>query len=286
MIWVDGRVVPDDALKVSALDRTFEHGLGLFETFRTWNGLAPLLDRHMARLTRSARELGLPVDSVALPDAVAVAALRQAEQVEDDVVLRVTLTGGVSETGGATLWMRTLPLPPAFRRDGAVVAAGHWRLVRNDPLARHKTLNYWSRRQAFETAQRLGFDEALSMTLGWCVWEGSRTNLFVVQGDTLSTPSTNGPIVPGVMRGLVLERARDLLFHDVREVDGLREPTLEAADEVFLTNSVRGVVPVEKIFPDETVKRLRNRTWPAPGPWTQRLSLHVNDWLQRGGDPP
>ena len=55
MIWVGGRIVPDDALRVSVLDRTFEHGLGLFETLRTWNGRAPLLDRHLARMTRSAR---------------------------------------------------------------------------------------------------------------------------------------------------------------------------------------------------------------------------------------
>ena len=38
MIWFRGEVVPDEALRISVLDRTFEHGLGLFETFRTWNG--------------------------------------------------------------------------------------------------------------------------------------------------------------------------------------------------------------------------------------------------------
>ena len=38
MIWVEGRIVADDALRISVLDRTFEHGLGLFETLRTWNG--------------------------------------------------------------------------------------------------------------------------------------------------------------------------------------------------------------------------------------------------------
>ena len=61
MIWVHGEIVPDDALGISVLDRTFEHGLGLFETFRTWNGHATLLDRHLDRLTRSAHELGLPL---------------------------------------------------------------------------------------------------------------------------------------------------------------------------------------------------------------------------------
>ena len=38
MIWVKGEIVADEALTISALDRTFEHGLGLFETLRTWGG--------------------------------------------------------------------------------------------------------------------------------------------------------------------------------------------------------------------------------------------------------
>ena len=54
MIWVGGRIVPDDALTVSVRDRTFEHGLGLFETLRTWGGRATLLDRHKSRMLRSA----------------------------------------------------------------------------------------------------------------------------------------------------------------------------------------------------------------------------------------
>ena len=69
MIWVRGRIVPDDALAISVLDRTFEHGLGLFETLRTWSGQPTLLPRHLDRLTRSAAELGLPHDREALPDA-------------------------------------------------------------------------------------------------------------------------------------------------------------------------------------------------------------------------
>ncbi len=72
LIWVHGEIVPDDALRISVMDRTFEHGLGLFETFRTWNGHATLLDRHLERLLRSARELGLPLESSQLPDSAAV----------------------------------------------------------------------------------------------------------------------------------------------------------------------------------------------------------------------
>jgi branched-subunit amino acid aminotransferase/4-amino-4-deoxychorismate lyase len=268
MIWVGGKIVPDDALKICVLDRTFEHGLGLFETLRTWDGQAPLLDRHLERMKRSARELGLPLDGVVLPDAEAVSNLLGAEDTTD-LMLRITLSGGLSETGGATLWMRTAPLPLPFRREGAIVDLHASDIDVLDPLSRHKTLNYWPRRRAFERARGLGFDEVLSTVHGR-IWEGSRSNVFLVRRSILWTPSLDGPIVPGIMRALVLELAAGLGW-EVRLTDLLAPDDLANAPEVFLTNSVRGIMPVARVgaFPSK-----------AHGEWTRRLSLLVSDWLK------
>ena len=84
MIWVGGRVVPDDALAVSVLDRTFEHGLGPvrdvpdLERSRDPPGPPSEPPRQLGR------ELGLPLDPAALPDAEAVADLLRANGVEGD----------------------------------------------------------------------------------------------------------------------------------------------------------------------------------------------------------
>ena len=127
LIWVHGEIVPDDALRISVLDRTFEHGLGLFETFRTWNGHATLLDRHLERLLRSAHELGLPLESSQLPDAAAVFQLIEANRASltpgEDVRLRLTLSGGLATTSvsSSVLWMTAGPLPPPIREPGAVI---------------------------------------------------------------------------------------------------------------------------------------------------------------------
>lgn len=80
MIWANGAMLPDDALHVSVLDRTFEHGIGLFETFRTWNDKPTLMSHHLDRMQRSARELGLTVDPAQLPDAQAVIDLIEANR--------------------------------------------------------------------------------------------------------------------------------------------------------------------------------------------------------------
>jgi branched-subunit amino acid aminotransferase/4-amino-4-deoxychorismate lyase len=273
MIWVAGRIVRDRKLKVSALDRTFEHGLGLFETLRTWDGRAVLLERHMARLSRSASELGLPLGPAALPDASAVAKLLRADRVRGDVVLRITLTGGLPESGKSTLWMRTAPLPPP-RTNGVYITFEEWEVSRGDPIARHKALNYWSRRLAFEHASQSDYDEILSHTGDGLYWEGSRTNLFIVKDGELLTPSRDGPIVPGVMREVVLGRAVDLSM-TVRQTNGLSFEAIQGADEVFLTNAVRGIIPVAEATPCGS--------WPAPGPWTEKLRTRVSDWIDQGG---
>lgn len=268
MIWVNGEIVPDDALKISVLDRTFEHGLGLFETLRTWSGRAVLLRRHLDRMRRSAGELGLPLDESALPDEAAVAALRLAEESTGDLVLRITLSGGTSREGGSVVWMRARPLP-APTPVGGVELVPTWGVIhRRDRLARHKTLNYWSRLLAQESCDAREPREALLVDAEGLAWEGSRSNVFAVRGDMLLTPPESGPLVPGIMRRVVLEQA-ELLGLEVREED-LPLEVLRMASEVFLTNSVRGVM---------SVRRLESRLFDDPKTCTMRIRSEVGRWL-------
>jgi branched-subunit amino acid aminotransferase/4-amino-4-deoxychorismate lyase len=277
MIWAGGQVVPDEAMAISVLDRTFEHGLGLFETLRTWGRRALLLDRHLARLRRSAEALRLPLDPGALPDDAAVASLLGASGLTGDVMLRITMTGGRSEEGGAVLWMRAAPLPSPVGEAGAGIVSGRWAVDGDEALARHKALNYWSRRLASERARARGADEMLNLAPDGRIWEGSRTNVFAVRGGTLLTPGLDAPIVPGIMRGLVVELAGGEGLA-VREGDLTRDPGLATADEVFLTNSVRGIIPVGREIDG-------GRSWPR-GPITRRLQSALAAWIgQQGGTP-
>jgi branched-chain amino acid aminotransferase len=277
MLWARGAIVSDDALTVSALDRTFEHGLGLFETLRTWNGSPTLLDRHLARLERSARELGLPLESAQLPDAQAVAGLVAAGRGQvpsgADVRLRITLSGGLatSPASGSVLWMSAGPLPPSILAGGAIIRS-FVEVSRSDPLARHKTLNYWGKRIAFERAQQAGDDDVLCLTPDRVICETSRSNIFLVKGERLETPAVGGPLLPGIMRGLVIERAR-LLGLDVVE-EWLPLDRIETADEAFLTNSVRGIVPLERVM---------DFGFPAPGRVTLEIWKNIREWLESRG---
>jgi len=281
MIWVAGEIVDDLALRVSVLDRTFEHGLGLFETFRTWNGRAVTLPLQLNRLRQSASLLGLPVpDSADLPDQAAIDQLRKAEGHSGDVLLRLTMSAGSNRTP-PVVWLTARPLPPVTRPGGALVRAT-WYVEATDILTMQKTLNYWRRRLLFEAAQREGLDEDLAIcrqTDG--ITEGTRTNVFLVRGKTLYTPAASGAILPGVMRGLVLEQAARLGMEIQANQPSLSLGLIQSADELFLTNSVRGIIPV-RCF--ETLRE-GNQEFMASGIQTSRIWSLLEQRLLAGEIP-
>ncbi len=280
MIWVRGKVVADQALQVSVFDRAFEHGLGLFETFRTWNGHPALLDRHLERIRRSADELDLPLDDDDLPGVRAVSDLIEANRDSltpgQDVRLRATLSGGIATTPPSlsVLWLTAKPLPPPARISGTVITVS-MQVAPDDPLARHKTLNYWRKRIAHARANQVGSDDVLGVTPDGLICETCRANVFLVEGRRLITPGLDGPLLPGVMRGVVLERAARLGI----EVEEGPVPLerISSTDEAFMTNSLWGMLPIA---------RLMDRELSAPGPVTRQLWDETLPWLQSGGTTP
>ncbi len=277
MIFSSGRILDESEFRLPINDRLLEHGLGLFETLRTWNGSPVLLSKHLARLIRSARALDLPLDESTLPDRSAVAELIAANDLAGDVRLRITLSGGSIEdgAGSSVVWMRTTRLDAATSVAPIKLLLAEPRISWCDPLARHKTINYWVRKLIYEHAKSAGGDDGLIATHDGRVWESSRANLFLVFGDTLVTPGIDGPIVPGVMRSVVVERARAIGMNVIESDVTIDQ--IERADEVFLTNSVRGVISAA----DTPARSLA-----APGPRTIELTQSVLTFLNSGAENP
>jgi branched-subunit amino acid aminotransferase/4-amino-4-deoxychorismate lyase len=280
MIWTEGKIIPAEELRIDARDETFQHGLGLFETFRTWKTSATLLPRHLERLRRSARDLDLTLRLEQLPGVSDVHTLIAqnpgiAPERDDDVRIRITLSGGRwTHPPGlkeSTLWMTVGPLAARTAPRAAIIKSTV-QVAPDDPLARYKTLNYWRKRIAWTRAVDEGADEVLCVTPEGLVCEGTRSNIFLVQDQRLSTPGTDGPLLPGIMRRVVLDHAERLglaVFEGRVSLESLAN-----ADEAFLTNSVAGMLPV---------CRLLGRDLPAPGPVAQRLWSVILPWLESGG---
>ena len=228
LVWLDdGFVDPGDAA-LSIDDPGVRHGEGLFETMRAENRTIPWLDRHLGRLERSISALGL----VPMPDLTAVrsAATHVALALPAGLArIRVTVTPR------PTLLVEGEAIAPeAAASVTAASIRGAWHP--NRTIAEHKTLSFLGWRDSQRRAAALGADTALLLDENGRLGEASTANVFCVIGGELVTPPIRG-ILPGITRGVVME-----LTATREEV--LDESTWRAADEIFLTSGVRGVVGV------------------------------------------
>lgn len=264
MIWLDGALASADAIPLATDDAGLRFGVGLFETTRTLGGRPWLWQAHRARMIEAARRLGMPPLEDRLPDAAAVAAFLERFG-PGDVVLRLCATAGGQSTPGR-VWMTARPLPPLPPPEsGASLQTARYRVSRSDPFAETKSLNYGLRWLAHREALAAGYEDALLLSTDGLVLEAAHASLFVRIGATWQTPALHGGILPGTLRQALLGQSSDPDADAIPrlaavEVD-LPIERLAEIDEAFLTNSVRGVVPVTQ---------LDNRKL-TPGAETQRL---------------
>ena len=230
-VAVAGRGLVDPAAPVFAADdESLLRGAAAFETLPVYGGRPFLLDRHVERLTYSARALGLPpVDGC---DTLA----EQVATIAPECVLRLYRTDRVLVATAA-------PLPEGLdelRRTGVTVHT----VEVGDPadlLAGVKSTSYAFAFAARREATRLGADDVVFTGAG-LVLEGATANVWWRRGDTLYTPSAGAGVLPGVTREAVWELAAGL---GLEPREG-RFPAGEliGAEEAFETSSIREVVPV------------------------------------------
>jgi branched-subunit amino acid aminotransferase/4-amino-4-deoxychorismate lyase len=213
----------------------------VFETLRIRAGRAPLLERHEARLAAACGALGLPQPEPSLAEAVA-----RRSGMRDGVV-RVEVSAR-----GTTVTTRDLPslLPLAV-------------LVASTP---HAPYPYKvTSRAAFEAALAEaravggGADDAVLITPGGLVAEGTAWNIFWWEADGLATPPLSLGVLPGVARGRVMEL--------VPTMERERVPGDLVGRGLFATSAIRGVVPIERLNgapvpPDSRTTQLADRFWP------------------------
>jgi len=247
-IFVNGMRQLGDATGISPRDRGLMLGDGLFETMRAQSGTIFKLDRHLQRLRD-----GLAVLAIREPPHLRqwiLTAVRAAA--EADASVRLTLTRGAGAAGVAppsdsqptviVMVTRMPSFPPHIYTKGlhAIIASGR----RNERAmtARLKTLAYADAIAAWLEAERAGTDEAVFLDSEEHCAGGTSSNLFIATGGVLVTPPLSCAALPGITRATVLELARELSIETVERPFG--EAELIAADEAFLTSSLRGIAPL------------------------------------------
>jgi branched-chain amino acid aminotransferase len=277
IIWMNGELSELEAAGVSPLDHGLVVGDGVFETLRVYGGVPFAWTRHLRRLHASATGLGLSA-----PDAGELRAATEAVLAANGLTearLRITITGGPAPPGS-----RRAPVPPtaiviAFEIEpsapsGSVMVVP-WTRNEGGALAGLKTISYAENVRALAYVEERGATEAIFANTKGNLCEATGSNVFLVLDDVCCTPPLSAGCLNGVTRQLVLELGREIGI-PIEERD-MPVGYLRAAEEAFVTSTVREVQPITSVDGHDLPA--------APGPITTRLATAFTDLTKRDLDP-
>ncbi|MBB5191069.1 4-amino-4-deoxychorismate lyase [Silvimonas terrae] len=238
--------LPAERLDLS--DRAFQFGDGVFRTFYARDGKVPFLLRHLARLRADALALGIHAPD----DATWLADLGRA--VTGDATIKLILTRGETPRGytypadiqpNRIVQISPLAPPRAFAEGGARVRVCATRAGWQPRLAGIKHLNRLENVLARAEWQDPSIFEGLLLDRDDQVIEGCMSNILMLEDDQLITPVLDGAGVAGVMRDVAMTAAGQLGWPVAQ--DRISLPRLLVAQQVWLCNSLIGLVPVGQL---------------------------------------
>ena len=280
-VWVDGRLVDEGTAAVSVLDHGITVGDGAFETAKVLHGQAFALSRHARRLDRSLAGLGLPgADHGWIAQGVE-AVLGAGDPIRFGRV-RYTVTAGdgplgsdrtASSFGVDPLTYIVAAVEQAPRPASGKVVVAPWTRNERSATAGLKTTSYADNVIALAYAKSRGAIEAVLGNTRGELCECTGSNVFVVVDGTVLTPPTDSGLLQGITRELTLQWCRE----DGLAVEERALPLgiLHTADEVFITSSIKDVLPVHAV--DDRVLE--------PGPVTARIAKVFAARAAEGMDP-
>ncbi|MCW3481396.1 aminodeoxychorismate lyase [Neisseriaceae bacterium JH1-16] len=254
---------------ISAADRGLAYGDGLFRTIELIAGQPRLWRWHYQRLAEDCRRLRLPCPD----EALLLAELSACSAKLERAVAKVVITRGVGKRGyampGDAVSTRIVSAaawggyPASLAEDGVTVRVCELRLSQQPLLAGIKHLNRLENVLARSEWDDAAVFEGLLCDADGQVVEGTMSNVFYVRDGVLYTPALDRCGVAGALRAWVMEKASES-GHAVSETRPALTELLDA-DEVFLCNSLIGVVPVA------VMAQRRWADFPAARHWQRQL---------------
>jgi branched-chain amino acid aminotransferase len=272
IVSVAGRLVHRDQAGVSPFDSVVQGGDAVWEGLRLYNGKIFRLDQHLARLRRSAQALGFQTIPTAAEITAEIRRTLAANGMTDNVHIRLTLTRGLKVTSGMdprlnqsgpTLIVLPEHKPPVYAAGGITLITSSVRRTGPDsldPKIHHN--NLLTSILAKIEANVAGADDAVMLDQRGFVAETNATHVFLVTAGVLGTPTT-AACPEGITRQAVLDLAAEAGIECAAGDYSLTQ--LYAADEVFVSGTMGGLVPVLAVD-GRTIGDGR------PGPVTRKLT--------------
>ncbi|MFA6807832.1 MAG: D-amino-acid transaminase [Eubacteriales bacterium] len=267
LAWVDGKITSQEEAKVPYLDHGTFFGYGVYEALKVYNGQLFAVEDHLDRLDNSLQ--GINIKQVYSRDElISIMNDLIIKSELKDAVLYLQITRGIAPRKHSleeeikpflTLFISYLPPIPEKLRIAGVKAI----LLPDDRWAHPniKTLNLLPNVIAKQKADSEGAFEAI-LVKDNIVTEASSSNVFAVFGNKIVTHPTDGKILPGISRLVVLSLAKK--YNMELSEKYITQEQLLSADEVFLTNTGAEVIGITDIDGTKIGKGV-------PGPITKNL---------------
>lgn len=232
-------------------DRGLQYGDGIFETMWLHRGQVHLLDLHIKRMQAGLQRLriALPVERVQQD----LHYYLRCCEVPHSAVLKIIITRGESSRGyrppehaDATRIVRLYehqPLSAEQRERGVALRICTTRLAHNAALAGIKHLNRLEQVLARAEWNDDTIFEGLMLDSARHIVAGTMSNVFICKDNAIVTPPVDNCGIDGVMRCYIIEHLAPRLGVAVLQ-QALSSNDLSQADEVFISNSLNGIVPV------------------------------------------
>jgi len=257
MVNFNGKLLTEESFFLNHGNRGLRYGDSLFETMRAVRGQVLLWEDHYLRLMASMRILRMEI-----PMHFTM------EFLEDEIRRTITSKSGM---GNGTARIRLT----VFRNDGGLylpssndisyiiecTALDNSFYVLEDAAIEVELYKDFyvnpSLLSTLKTAHRLvnvlgsiyakenNYDNCLLLNQDKMVVEALNGNVFLVQGDTIKTPPLKDGCLNGIIRKKLMEIVAKLENYTLEEVS-ISPFELQKADELFITNSVSGIVPITR----------------------------------------
>ncbi len=260
--FVDGQFVPAEQAVIPVDDLSIMRGVGVFDFMRTFNGKPHFLEEHVARLENSAHEIGLELPW-SQTEIIGIVKETLAKNQLQDANIRIVITGGsspdfITPQDSPRLLVLVTPVtqpPPEWYTQGVKIIT----VCSRRHLPEAKSIDYIRATMALRDAKKAGAVEAIYLDRKRFVLEGTTSNIFAVIAGKLVTPGHN--ILLGITRKAVLAIGEPLMECRIGDIS---LDALYQAEEVFITGSGKGLVPVVQVD-DHTIGSGH------PGPKTKML---------------
>ncbi len=285
--YLQGEYINLSEAKIPVSDRGFLYGDGLFETIKVYEGRPFFLEQHLDRLMKGTAVLGInlgkkPEEFKAALGGIIEETIR-INKLKDGFI-RLSLSRGSGRRGLLPQECRSpllLVVPYVsvpyndedYEKGYRTVIVQCTRRNTSSPLSRLKSLNYLDNILGKIETDQKGADEGIFLNERGNLSGGTVSNIFIVKGKNIFTPTVHCAILNGITRQIVIKLAKK---NNIEIIEKPLPPTeLMEAEEAFLTNSLMEIMPLVSV----EGKSLGNG---KPGPYTVKLR---NEFLKMVNNP-